>query len=309
MGDIVDILTGWPALWLLLRVSMIAGFVIVVTLLAEKLGPFLGGMVASLPLYTGPTYLLLALEHDVPYLVQSTIGSIAICGATPVFALAYCIMAVRFGAIGSLAGALASWAGCALIVQSNQWTLVEALLFVTPIYIASVALARGFTRGVAIKRAERKWTDLPLRAVMVAGCAGGVILVSKYVPPQLTGVLSVFPVIMTSLVLILHPRIGGPATSALFAHTLGGLVGMVLAFVLIYFTIERIGAAAALSAGLAVTIGWNLMLIALRSLTRPAAARPASRPVPRVPPPTRQPQRGQPVLPLPQKPPRRSTAR
>ena len=70
MGDIVDILTGWPALWLLLRVSMLAGLVIVVTLLAEKLGPFLGGMVASLPLYTGPTYLLLALEHDVPYLVQ-----------------------------------------------------------------------------------------------------------------------------------------------------------------------------------------------------------------------------------------------
>jgi len=309
MGDIIDTLTGWPALWLLLRVSIIASLVVVVTLLAEKLGPFLGAMVASLPLYTGPTYVLLALDHDVPYLVQATVGSIAICGATPVFALAYCIMAVRFGTWGSLAGALAAWTGCALIVQSTQWTVVEALLFVTPIYIASVALARGFTRGVALKRAERKWTDLPLRAVMVAACSGSVILISKHVPPQLTGVLSVFPIIMTSLAVILHPRIGGPATSALFAHTLGGLVGMVLAFILIYFTIERIGAAAALSAGLAVTIAWNLMLIAMRSFTRPAAGRAPSKPARPAPPQMHQPQTGQQALPLPQKPRRRSTAR
>jgi hypothetical protein len=242
-----------------------------VTVLAERLGPFLGAMVASLPLYTGPTYLMLALEHDVPYLLAATVGSIAICGATPVFALAYCVLARSWGMWTSLAGSLAAWAVCAGLVQSNQWSLVEALLFVTPIYIVSVALARGYTRGIAVRRAERRWIDLPVRALMVAVAAGGVITISKYVPPQLTGVLSVLPVIMSSLIVILHPRIGGPAAAALFAHTLGGLVGMVLGFVLINVTMESLGAPIALTAGLAVTLVWNLLLIAVRRFTHPPA--------------------------------------
>lgn len=308
MTDIADIVLGTPWLWLLLRVSMIAMFVMLVTVLAERLGPFLGAMVASLPLFTGPTYLLLALEHDVPYLARATIGSIAICGATPVFALAYCVMARSWGPTVSVLGALAAWTGCALIVQSNQWTLIEALLFVTPIYIVSVALARGFTRGISIKRAERRWIDLPLRAILVAAGAGAVITISKYVPPQLTGVLSVFPIIMTSLAIILQPRIGGPATAALFAHTLGGLVGMVIAFVVVNLTIYEFGAALSLSLGLGVTFIWNILLVVGRRITRPAV--PATRPPP--PPPSWPPppaQRAAHVPPPPRLPRPRSTVR
>ena len=61
--------------------------------------------------------------------------------------------------------------------------------------------------------------------------------------------------------LVLHPRIGGPGTAALMAHSLSGLVGMVLAFGLVNMTVERIGVWPALGAGLALTVGWNTMLI------------------------------------------------
>lgn len=293
MSEIFDLGAAAPYLGLLARVSLIAMFVMLVTVLAERLGPFLGAMVASLPLYTGPTYLMLALEHDVPYLLAATVGSIAICGATPVFALAYCVLSRSWGMWVSLFGSLAAWTACAVIVQSNQWSLVEALLFVTPIYIVSVALARGYTRGIAMRRAERRWTDLPTRALMVASAAGATIAISKFVPPQLTGVLSVLPVIMSSLIVILHPRIGGPAAAALFAHTLGGLVGMVLAFVLINLTIERVGPAVALSGGLAVTLIWNLLLIAVRRFTHPPADASAAQ---------HQPRRKGPQAPLPRRP-------
>lgn len=280
LGDITQLLPYAP---LVARMGLVALFVVTVAVLAERLGPFMGAMVASLPLYTGPVYVLLALEHDTTYLAAASIGSLAICGATPVFALAYCLMARTHGAITSIATALAAWAACAVIVQTNQWSMIEALLFVTPIYIASVVLARGFTRGIAVRRAARSWLDLPLRAVLVALVAGCVITISQYVPPQLTGVLSVFPIIMSSLAVVLHGRIGGPATAALFAHTLGGLVGMVLAFVVVHLTIERLGAAVSLAAGLAVTIAWNLTLVLVQRLTRGPAKTPVAPPPPRAP--------------------------
>ncbi|MEZ5815782.1 MAG: hypothetical protein R3D44_01710 [Hyphomicrobiaceae bacterium] len=272
---ISDLLSGMPPEMLGLRMGLVALFVVLVALIAERLGPFLGAMVASLPLYTGPVYLLLALEHDAAYIGAATVTSVAICGANPVFVLIYALLARRHGALLSLAGGLAAWTACGVYVQSREWSLVEALLFVAPIYTVALWLARSFTRGVAIRRAERRWTDLVQRAVFVALLTGVVIVASRHVPPEVTGILSVTPILTTSLVLVMHPRVGGPATAALLAHTLGGLVGMVIAFAAVSLALPQIGVWPALGLGLSITLVWNVMLIAVRSLAarlrRPAA--------------------------------------
>lgn len=289
---------------LLLRMGLVAAFVVSVAVIAERLGPFLGGMVASLPLYTGPVYLLLALEHDTAYLAASAVASLAICGANPVFVMIYAMLSRSRGTATSLLGGLGAWAGCAAIVRLRDWTVPEGLLFVAPIFLVSIMLSRSFTRGVALKRPERHWTDLVQRALLVAVLTGIVIVASQRVPAQVTGILSVMPILTTSLILVMQPRVGGPATAALLAHTLGGLVGMVLAFVVVSLTIEDLGAWPSLSLGLGVTLAWNLMLIAVNvglgrrrsapvanAAARPVAARslPPPLPPPPLPPPLQPP--------------------
>ncbi len=261
------LLAGMPLEVLTMRMTLVAGFVVVVALVAERLGPFLGAMVASLPLYTGPVYLLLALEHDAGYIAAATVTSVAICGANPVFALIYALLARTQGVAASLVGGLTAWAVCGAIVQARgEWTLIEALLFVAPIYSVALWLARSFTRGVALRTAKRHWTDLVQRAIFVAALTGVVIVASRHVPAEVTGILSVMPILTTSLILVMHPRVGGPATAALLAHTLGGLVGMVIAFAAVNLAVPRLGVWPGLGLGLAITIGWNVMLIAGRSL-------------------------------------------
>jgi len=266
MTTMDGLLAGLPLEALALRMMLVALFVVVVALVAERLGPFLGAMVASLPLFTGPVYLLLALEHEPAYIAAATVTSVAICGANPVFALVYALLARRQGVAISLAGALAAWIACGALVQSHEWSLVEALLFVTPIYAVALWLARSFTRGVAIRSARRHWSDLAQRALFVAMLAGVVIVSSRHVPPKVTGILSVMPILTTSLILVMHPRVGGAATAALLAHTLSGLVGMVIAFAVVNVSIMPLGVWTALALGLAVTVGWNVMLIVVRRL-------------------------------------------
>lgn len=268
------ILAGLPPEQLALRMLLVALFVVLVAVVAERLGPFLGAMVASLPLYTGPVYLLLALEHGPAYIAAATVTSVAICGANPVLVLVYALLARRHNVAISLAGGLAGWIGCAFLVRSQTWSLAEALLFVTPIYAVAVWLAQGFTRGVAPRHAERRWSDLALRAVLVALLTGIVVVASRHLPPEVTGILSVVPILMSSLVLVLHPRVGGPATAALLAHTLGGLVGMVIGFAAVNLAIPLLGLWPALGIGLAITVVWNISLIGLRRLVaRPLPTR------------------------------------
>ena len=262
-----ELLAGMPLEVLALRMTLVALFVVLVALVAERLGPFLGAMVASLPLYTGPVYLLLALEHEPAYIVAATVTSVAICGANPVFALIYALLARTQGVAVSLLGGLSAWAACGALVQARgEWSLVEALLFVAPIYSVALWLAQSFTRGVALRTAKRHWTDLVQRAIFVAALTGLVIVASRHVPAEVTGILSVMPILTTSLILVMHPRVGGPATAALLAHTLGGLVGMVVAFAAVNLSIPHLGLWPGLGLGLAITLAWNVMLIMGRKL-------------------------------------------
>jgi hypothetical protein len=62
------------------------------------------------------------------------------------------------------------------------------------------------------------------------------------------------------MMLILHPRIGGPPTAAVIANGVWGLMGFGLAIAVLHVAVLRFGAAIGLSLALATCIGWNLAL-------------------------------------------------
>ena len=66
---------------MLAKMIATALFVVIIALISERIGPFFGAMVASLPIYSGPIYLVLAFEHTPDYLAQAALGSVAISGA------------------------------------------------------------------------------------------------------------------------------------------------------------------------------------------------------------------------------------
>jgi hypothetical protein len=105
---------------------------------------------------------------------------------------------------------------------------------------------------------------------MVAALVAAVIGLSTQVGPAVTGILAVYPIVLTSLMLILHPRAGGPATAAIIAHTILGLVGFSLCCLTARLAIVPFGPTLGLSLALAVSIGVNLAFWAMR---RPVASR------------------------------------
>src|SRR5262249_56749501 len=68
-----------------------------------------------------------------------------------------------------------------------------------------------------------RWYDIPVRATMAACLVATVVGLSASVGPAVTGTLAVFPIVLTGLMLILQPRLGGPATAAVLANTIPGL--------------------------------------------------------------------------------------
>ena len=91
-----------------------------------------------------------------------------------------------------------------------------------------------------------------------------VVGLSARVGATITGILAVFPIVLTSLMLILHPRIGGRPTAAVLANTISGLGGFACALLTLHLAAVPLGSPAALTLALAVSIAANLTIWAAR---------------------------------------------
>src|SRR6185437_7920595 len=112
------------ALTLIVKMAITAGFVLAATITAERAGPLVGGLVATLPIAAGPAYVFLALDHDAQFISQSAVASLAI---NAVFATTYTILAQRRTLLGSLGTAYIVWLALALITNSQHWSLIAAI--------------------------------------------------------------------------------------------------------------------------------------------------------------------------------------
>ena len=102
--------------------------------------------------------------------------------------------------------------------------------------------------------------DIPLRASLVATLVATVVTSSSFVGPKISGMIALFPVVFTSMMLILHPRIGGPPTAAVIANAAWGLLGFGMAIAVLHLGAANFGSVAGLSLALATCVGWNLTL-------------------------------------------------
>jgi hypothetical protein len=119
-------------------------------------------------------------------------------------------------------------------------------------------------RHVRVAAVQPRWYDLVLRAALVSALVGTVVSLSHAIGPRLSGNLTEAPRVLTSIIIVLHRRIGGPATAAILANAVIGLGGFAIALAALYLTADRIGSALALSLTLAISVGCNLTLYAVR---------------------------------------------
>ena len=62
---------------LVLRMAIAAAFVVSASFIAERTGPVIGGLVATLPISAGPSYVFLALDHDAAFIAHGALPPLA----------------------------------------------------------------------------------------------------------------------------------------------------------------------------------------------------------------------------------------
>ena len=246
-------------LTLALRMAVTAAFVVSASMITERSGPVIGALVATLPISAGPSYVFLALDHNAAFIAEGALASLPINAVTIFLGLTYVVLAQRQSAVVSCLSAVAVWIALASVIRMIHWSLAGGLIANAVAFAICVPLLRRF-RNVKMPLITRRWFDIPLRASLVATLVATVVTLSGWVGPTISGIIALFPVVFTSMMLILHPRIGGRPTAAVIANGGWGLIGFGIALAVLHVAALRFGSAIALSLALATCVGWNLGL-------------------------------------------------
>jgi hypothetical protein len=254
---------AWFLLVLAIKMAVAAAFVVTASFIAERAGALVGAMVVTLPIAAGPAYIMLALDHGAAFVADSTVASLAVHAASGIFGTAYVFAAQRRSFAVTIAAAVGTWIACALAIRAITWSVPGAVLLNVAAYGACVPLVQRYLH-VRMPVITRRWFDIPLRACLVAVLVGTVVALGDSAGPVLAGMFAVFPIVMLSIMLILHPRIGGVATAAIIANAMWGLVGFALAVLTLHLTAVPFGAPLALISALAVSVAVNCVIFFLR---------------------------------------------
>jgi hypothetical protein len=244
---------------LALRMAVTAAFVVSASVITERAGPVIGALVATLPVSAGPSYVFLAIDHDAAFIAEGALASLPINAATIFLGLSYVVLAQRRSALVSCSAAVAVWIALAGLTRMVHWTLAGGVIANAVTFAICLPLLRRY-RNVKMPLITRRWYDIPLRASLVATLVATVVTLSDWVGPGVSGLIALFPIVFTSMMLILHPRIGGPPTAAVIANSGWGLMGLGIALAVLHVAALRFGSAMALSLALATCVGWNLGL-------------------------------------------------
>jgi hypothetical protein len=251
--------------WLTIAVKMAIGasVVIAATIAAERAGPLIGALIATLPVSAGPSYFFLAFEQNAQFFSQSALGSLLLNASTAIYATTYVLLSQRNPFIICVPAAMIAWLGSFFLFSYFVQNGTAALLLNAVVFGICFYLVRRY-RDVRMPKIRLRWYDFAFRAGLVGTLIGVILLLNAVMGPIVTGALAAFPIVFTSMMLILHHRYGGPACAAVMANGITGLIGFGIAAYVLHVSVISLGVPLALTIALCITVAWNLGVFALR---------------------------------------------
>jgi hypothetical protein len=252
---------------LALKLVLTPALIAAATLVGRRFGPSISGWLVGLPLTSGPVSLFLALEQGTGFAAAAAAGSIAGVSASAVFAVAYAAMARRFAWPASLVVASLAFAAAVLVLRAAP--LDSGLpLPLLALYVGGVAAAIAGIRLIPPPRALEeapeppRW-DLPVRMGVATAL---VILITSAAPllgPQLSGLLTTYPVYAGVLAVFAHSQRGAAAATQVVRGLCYGILAFATFFLMIGVLVDRAGILSAFAAAAAAAV-----LVQALTLTR-----------------------------------------
>jgi hypothetical protein len=217
---------------LILKLTIVPLFILLVTLAGKKWGTQLAGLLGGLPVVAGPIVVFLALEQGQAFGAVAATSAIASVVALLAFGVAYSWFCLS-----------KTWS-VAYLLSLMVWLLTAFLLsqlMLTPLLALSLALTAILLTPVLLPKVlhepsgSNSLKDLPWRLISGAVLTLAVTQSAQLLGENWSGILAVFPVIGSVLVIFTHCNQGAAAVTQLYRGMVKGLCSLSLFFLILTY--------------------------------------------------------------------------
>lgn len=216
---------------LVLSVVIAGLWISAATLLSERLGSRLGGMISNMPSTILVSLLFIGITQGADFAAETTTTVPLGMSLSTIFLFTFIALVPR-GLGKAVAGSLSAWLVLTLLASLFQevgrigWTMVYFLVAVTTYLLAEKVL-----NIPSMGKTGKKYTILQalLRALFAGSVVGTAVLVARTGSAFWTGIFSTFPAVMLSSMVILSLSAG-----AGFARATGKIMLLASTNIVIY---------------------------------------------------------------------------
>jgi hypothetical protein len=205
---------------LALKLTLVPGLVLSISLAARRWGPRLAGLLTGLPVVSGPALFFFGVEQGPRFASEAARAVLMSMVGVSAAGVSYAWAARRLTWLPSL---LLSWAAffvAVVLVQRLKAPAEFALL------VACAAIAGGHAllpRATAHAPGSPRAWDLPLRVAAAMSLVLVVTSLAEWLGPTVSGALTPFPVAISVLLAFGHAQQGGGAAIAFMRGFMPGM--------------------------------------------------------------------------------------
>ncbi len=244
---------------LVLSFALAALWVSVATVVTERLGTKVGGVVTTLPSTLVVALYFMAVEEGADFASETALVVPAELGVNVVF-IAIFVAASGRGLVGGLAAAYAGWlVMSAAVFFLDVRTLVPSLAIYAVCVIGSSLWLRARHPYAAQKGKAIRYTpgEIAFRGLFAGVMIALSVFLASVSGPVMGGIMSVFPAIFTSTMVILYLRQGRDFTGAAGRTMIFGAVNTTFFAVLASYTLPLYGTETGIVLSLAISYVWS----------------------------------------------------
>jgi uncharacterized membrane protein HdeD (DUF308 family) len=246
------------SLSVLIKLLLTPLLMLAVSWAARRWGPGIGGLLAGLPLTSGPISIYLCAEQGPHFAASAAANSILSLMPVALFSVVYSRLADRLPVIGCALGSFGVFLLSLYFLQKSGFSFWPA--WITGFLAISIGLVLTPNKVPAKFQIQYPQWDLPARVFSATAMVLIITLSASVLGSQWSGLLSPIPVLAWPLCAFVHHQQGSDGARAVLRGILEGAYG-----VLIFYTIVAVGLGhlspifvyvAAILASLIVSVPW-----------------------------------------------------
>ncbi len=238
---------------LILKLVLVPVLIGAVSLAGRRWGPAVSGWLVGLPLTSAPVALFLALEQGPAFAARAAQGTLMGLVSVAAFCLVYSRLVRRIGWPGSLLGGWTAFFVATFALEQVSVPLALAFAGVTAALLVAMGLLPESPPQAS--GAEPPPWEIPLRMVAATAMVLAITGAAESLGPQLSGLLTPFPVYATVLAAFTHQFQGPSAAIRLLGGVVAGSFSFAVFFLIVAWSVERSLAGAF---GLAILVALTL---------------------------------------------------